>query len=117
MRGVDLGMTTLQVLNALKVSGELGPHLDKQIAYIAVLPLETLHVLAGPGVNSIQDLRGRKVSFGLRGSGTAMFGPRTLKALGISIAEADVRTYTALSDVLEAMRSGDVAAAFNSGPV
>ena len=35
LRGVDLGITSVQVLNGLKASGEHGPNLEKRIAYIA----------------------------------------------------------------------------------
>lgn len=112
LKGVDLGITTVQIINALKSSGELGPNLDRQIAYIAPLSVDTLHVLARPGINSIEDLKGKKVSFNSKGSGTARFGPAVFKALGIQVSE----TTMAQGDAIQAMRNGELDATVCSCP-
>src|SRR5262245_3433423 len=46
LRGVDLAITSLQALNALKASEEYGPNLERRIAYISSLTVGPLHVLA-----------------------------------------------------------------------
>jgi TRAP transporter TAXI family solute receptor len=117
LKGVDLGITSVQILNDLKASGELGPNLDKQIAYISLLSVDTLHILAGPGVNTLQDLGGKKVAFDLKGSGTARYGPAVLKSLGVSIPEADRMLSMSPGDALLAVRSGEIAAALCSCPI
>jgi uncharacterized protein len=117
MRGVDLGITTVQMLESLKASGEFGPGIDKQIAYIAPLSVETLHLLAGPGIESLQDLKGKQVAFGQRGSGTARFGPNVLKALGVEVAAPATNTYLALGDAMQAIRRRELVAVLSSGPV
>ena len=85
LKGVDLGITTVQILNDLKASGEDGPNLDRFITYVAPLSVDTLQILARPGIDSIKDLKGKKVSFNSKGSGTARFTPLVFKALGIDV--------------------------------
>jgi TRAP transporter TAXI family solute receptor len=117
LKGVDLGITSVQILNDLKASGELGPGLERQIAYISLLSVDTLHILAGPGINTLKDLSGKKVAFNLKGSGTARYGPRVLKELGVQIGEADRELTMAQGDAIHAMRKGDLAATLCSCPI
>jgi TRAP transporter TAXI family solute receptor len=112
LKGVDLGITTVQIINALRSSGEVGPNLDRQIAYIAPLSVDTLHVLARPGINSMQDLKGKRVSFNSKGSGTARFSPAVFKALGIEV----TGTTMAQGDAIQAMRNGELDATVCSCP-
>jgi uncharacterized protein len=113
LKGVDLGITTVQILNDLKSSGEDGPNLDRMITYIAPLSVDTLHILARPGINSLEDLRGKKVSFNSKGSGTARFTPQVFKALGIDV----VQTTMAQDDAIQAMRNGELDATACSCPM
>jgi uncharacterized protein len=113
LKGVDLGITTVQILNDLKSSGEDGPNLDRMITYIAPLSVDTLHILARPGINSLEDLRGKKVSFNSKGSGTARFTPQVFKALGIDV----VQTTMAQGDAIQAMRDGELDATACSCPM
>jgi TRAP transporter TAXI family solute receptor len=117
LKGVDLGITSVQILNDLKASGELGPGLERQIAYISLLSVDTLHILAGPGINTLKDLSGKKIAFNLKGSGTARFGPRVLKGLGVQIADADRDLTMTQGDAIDAMRKGDLAATLCSCPI
>jgi uncharacterized protein len=113
LRGVDLGITTVQILNTLKTSNEFGPNLDRQITYIAPLSVDTLHILARPGIERIEDLKGKKVSFNSKGSGTARFTPLVFKALGIDVEE----TTMAQGDAIQAMRNGELDATACSCPM
>lgn len=113
LKGVDLGITTVQILNDLKASGEDGPNLDRMITYIAPLSVDTLHILARPGINSLEDLRGKKVSFNSKGSGTARFTPQVFKALGIDVEQ----TTMAQDDAIQAMRNGELDATACSCPM
>jgi len=113
LRGVDLGITTVQILNTLKTSNEFGPNLDRQITYIAPLSVDTLHILARPGIERIEDLKDKKVSFNSKGSGTARFTPLVFKALGIDVQE----TTMAQGDAIQAMRNGELDATACSCPM
>jgi hypothetical protein len=85
LRGVDLGITSVQALNIAKASGELGPNLEKRIAYIAPLTVGPFHALVRSDIKSVKDLHGRKVNIAQKGSGTSNYSLQILKVLGIEI--------------------------------
>jgi uncharacterized protein len=113
LKGVDLGITTVQILNDLRKSGEDGPNIDRYISYVAPLSVDTLHILARPGINTIEDLKGKKVSFNSKGSGTARFTPLVFKELGINVEE----TTMPQGDAIQAMRDGQLDATACSCPM
>lgn len=113
LRGIDLGITTLLTLNDAKTSGEFGPNLDQQITFITALFPEIVQVLARPENNSIEDLRGKKVSFNTKGSSTARFAPLVYKTLGINVQELTMPQ----ADAIEKMRNGELDATVCTCPV
>ena len=62
LRGVDMGVTQANLLKHFDKTGELGPNLKGQIAYIAKLFNEELHVLVRGEVNDIHELNGSRDS-------------------------------------------------------
>ena len=58
LRGVDMGITQANLLKYFAKTGELGPNLIDQIAYIAKLFNEELHVLVRADVNDVHELKG-----------------------------------------------------------
>lgn len=113
LRGIDLGVTNLLTLNQMKASGELGANLDKQVAYITPLFPEAMQILVRPGINTIADLKGKKVSFNSKGSGTAQFAPVVFKTLGVQVEEL----FMPQGDALEKMRSGEIEATVCTCPI
>jgi TRAP transporter TAXI family solute receptor len=113
LRGIDLGVTNLLTLNQMKASGELGANLDKQVAYITPLFPEALQILVRPGIGKIEDLKGKKVSFNSKGSGTAQFAPVVFKTLGVEVEEL----FMPQGDAIEKMRSGEIEATVCTCPV
>jgi TRAP transporter TAXI family solute receptor len=104
LRSIDLAFTNVRVLNGFMASGELGPDLKRQILYVAPLTTEEAHVLVGPDINSIEDLKGKRVSFHIAGSSSAMAGAYIFKALGI-----DVKVFNfPQPDAVEKMRQGEL---------
>jgi uncharacterized protein len=99
-RGLDLGITRLDVLNDVKVSGEYGPKLDQRVAYIAALSVDMLQLLARPGINSLKDLHGKKVNILPKGS----IVPIVLKRAGVEIEEVNL----SLVDAIDKMRTGEI---------
>jgi len=85
LRSIDLAFTNLRVLNGFVASGELGPDIKRQIVYVAPLTTEEAHVLARPGITSIQDLNGKRVSFHIAGSSSASAGTHIFKTLGVNV--------------------------------
>ena len=112
LRSIDMAVTTQEAMNYLKATGELGPHLDQQLTYIATLFPNPLHILARGGAKSIRDLNGKKVNFNNKGSATAQFVPKIFKTLGVDVEEL----YMAQGDALEKLRRGEIDATICSCP-
>jgi TRAP transporter TAXI family solute receptor len=113
LRGVDLALTTIQVLNHLKATGEAGPNLERQITYIAPLFHDTVQILTRNDIESIEDLKGKKVSFNNTGSATALFAPQIFKALGI-----DVQVFNMpQADAIQKLRANEIDATVCACPM
>lgn len=104
LRGVDLALTDATTLGVLQRSKEAGPSLEKQIAYISVLYPQEMHVVARSEINSINDLRGKRVNFDVAGSGSALHLPGIFKALSIDVKSVNITQ----ADALERMRRGEL---------
>jgi uncharacterized protein len=106
LRGVDLGITQSNIMSYLKQTGEFGPNIEARLAYVAKLYNEEMHILAGPGIESIQDLNGKKVNFSDPGSGTQFSTRRIFELLGIKSTEIN----TGQGDGYQMVKSGEIAA-------
>jgi TRAP transporter TAXI family solute receptor len=106
LRGVDLCITQSNIMTYLKKTGEMGPNIENRLAFITRLYNEEMHVLAGPGINSIKDLDGKKVNFSDVGSGTQFSTRLILELLGIKAIEINVGQ----ADGYQMVKSGEIAA-------
>jgi uncharacterized protein len=106
LRGIDLSLTQIQVVNHLKQTKQYGANIEQQLVYIAPLTNDEMHVVGRRGINSIFDLKGKKVAFNVAGSATAVLGQRIFKELKIDVQAV----YMPQGDAYERMRNGDVAA-------
>jgi uncharacterized protein len=106
VRGIDIGLTQTNILNSFRRSNErMGQHDDK-IVYIAKLFNEEVHLVAQPDITSIEQLRGRKVNFDAKGSGTSYSMRDLFKTFGIEVEEVSMSQVEAL----ERVKSGEIAA-------
>ncbi len=96
LRGVDMGVTQANILKYFAKTGELGPNFIDQIAYVAKLFNEEMHILVRNDVSSIADLKGRPVNFGAEGSGTEITGRLVFEALGIDVKQVHLSDAEAL---------------------
>jgi len=112
LRSIDMALTTQEAMNYLKATGELGPHLEQQLTYVATLFPNPLQILARAGAKSIMDLNGKKVNFNNKGSATAQFVPKIFKTLGVDAQEF----YMAQGDAIEKLRRGEIDATICSCP-
>src|SRR5262249_48230028 len=112
LRNIDMALTTLEAMNYVKASGELGPNVGQQLAYIAPLFPNPLQILARGDAKSIRDLNGKKVNFNNKGSATAQFVPKIFKALGVNVQEF----FMPQGDALEKIRHGELDATVCSCP-
>jgi TRAP transporter TAXI family solute receptor len=105
LRGVDIGIVQSDAL-AFARRNRLVPGADNLIQYIAKLYDEEIHILARPGISSVQDLAGQTVNVDVRGSGTAMTASLVFDALGLRVNTANDVQDVALSK----LRAGEIAA-------
>ncbi len=106
LKGIDMGILQSDTMEYYKGTGELGRHVDKQIAYIAKLYNEEMHVLAGGGITSIQELEGKAVNFSDVGSGTQLSARAIFKLLGIKVKEVNMGQ----ADAYAKIKSGEISA-------
>ena len=104
LRGVDMGVTQANLLKHFDKTGELGPNLKGQIAYIAKLFNEELHILVRPEVNDIRELNGKYVNFGAQGSGAEITGQLIFAALGVDTQEVHLSD----ADAIQKLKDGDI---------
>ncbi len=104
LRGVDMGVTQANLLKHFDKTGELGPNLKGQIAYIAKLFNEELHILVRPEVKDIRELNGKYVNFGAQGSGAEITGRLIFAALGVDTQEVHLSD----ADAIQKLKDGDI---------
>jgi uncharacterized protein len=104
-RGVDFAILQTDVLDEIKRNPPF-PGVEQYLQYVTRLYDQELHVLAGPDIQSIEDLKGKKVNFGLRDSGTYTTAMAVFHALGV---EPDV-TNLPHPLALDRLRRGEISA-------
>jgi TRAP-type uncharacterized transport system substrate-binding protein len=107
VKGIDIGLTQTSILNNFRRSNErMGQSDNNKIVYIAKLFNEEIHLVARPEITSITQLRGLKVNFDLRGSGTSYSMRDIFNALGIEVEEVSMSQVEAF----EKLKTGEIAA-------
>jgi TRAP transporter TAXI family solute receptor len=105
LRGIDIGIVQSDVFQFIKSQNKYA-NIDSYVRYITKLYNEEFHLLAGSGISSLDDLKGRKVNFGVEGSGTYMTASLVFDILDI---EAEPTTFDQ-GLALEKIKSGEIAA-------
>jgi TRAP-type uncharacterized transport system substrate-binding protein len=105
LRGIDVVMTQADVFEYFRTQRKT-PNLEHRIHYIIRLPVSELHVLARTEIKSIEDLRGKKVSFGPAGAASSLTGTIVFQRLGVQVEQVLMDNPTAL----EKLKSGEIAA-------
>lgn len=105
LKGIDIGIVQSDVLSFIK-SRNIHPNVDKRIAYITKLYNEEFHLLGAASVGTITDLDGKKVNFGVEGSGTAMTAATVFENLNIDVEPV----YHDQALAIEKIKSGEIAA-------
>ncbi len=105
LRGVDIAVTQSDVFEYFKNERKIW-NLQNRIHYIIRLPVSEVHILARRDIRTIEDLRGKKVSFGPAGAGSSLTGTLIFQRLGIQVEQANIDT----SSGLEKLKSGEIAA-------
>jgi TRAP-type uncharacterized transport system substrate-binding protein len=105
LRGVDVAMVQSDVFEYFRTQRKT-LNLENRIHYIIRLPVSEMHVLAGTDIKSIEDLRGKKVSFGPAGSASSLTGTIVFQRLGVKVEHLLLDNATAL----QKLKSGEIAA-------
>lgn len=106
LRGVDAAIVQADALAYVRRERLLPPGTDRLIQYVAKLYDEEVHVVAGPGVRTLDDLRGKTVNADLSRSGSALTTRLLFDALGIPVTFNDEP-----QDVgIERLKRGEIAA-------
>lgn len=98
MRGVDMGITHATVLNHYAKTGKLGP-VQRQIAYVAKLFNEEMHLLAREGIDDLKALEGKTVNVGVEGSGIEITARHVFDVLGVNVKEVHLDAADAITKV------------------
>jgi TRAP-type uncharacterized transport system substrate-binding protein len=105
LRGVDVAVTQADVFEYFRTERKTA-NLDQRINYIIRLPIAEMHVLARNDIKTMEDLRGKKVSFGPAGSASSLTGSIVFQRLGIQVEPVSVDNPSAL----QKLKSGEVSA-------
>jgi TRAP-type uncharacterized transport system substrate-binding protein len=105
LRGIDVAVTQSDVFEYFRTQRKT-PNLENRVHYIIRLPVSEMHVLARNDIKSIEDLRGKKVSFGPAGSASSLTGSIVFQRLGVQVEQALYDNPTAL----QKLKSGELAA-------
>src|SRR5262249_39797224 len=84
LQQVDLAVTQSDVFDYFRTQRKIS-NLANRVHYIVRLPVSELHILAAPGIESIEDLKGKKVSFGPAGSASSLTGTIVFQRLGVQV--------------------------------
>jgi len=99
LRGVDAAIINADALEQFKT---LVPNIQQRITYILSLFPSELHVFVRPEINSLADLKGKKVNFNTPGTTAAYSGPLIFEKLKINVE----KTFIPHQVALEQMKSG-----------
>jgi TRAP-type uncharacterized transport system substrate-binding protein len=103
LRGVDAAVTQSDVFEYFRTQRKT-PNLERRVQYVIRLPISELHILARNDVQSLEDLRGKKVNFGPAGTGASLTGTIVFQRLGINVEQVMIDQPTAL----QKLQSGQV---------
>jgi TRAP-type uncharacterized transport system substrate-binding protein len=105
LRGVDVAMVQSDVFEYFRTQRKTF-NLERRIHYISRLPVSEVHVLAGADIKTIEDLRGKKVSFGPAGSASSLTGTIVFQRLGVQVEQALLDNPTAM----QKLKAGEISA-------
>ena len=105
LRGIDLGFTISNVRGYYRRTGELGD-LEDKLVYIMKISNDEVHLVTRSYITTLQQLRGRKVNFNSKGSGTQMTARDIFTGLNIDVEEVNLGP----ADAFAKLANGEIAA-------
>jgi TRAP-type uncharacterized transport system substrate-binding protein len=105
LRNVDVAVTQADVFEYFRTQRKIS-NLEHRVNYLIRLPVSEMHVLARSDIRSVEDLRGKKVSFGPGGSASSLTGTIVFQRLGVQVEQVLYDNPTAL----QKLKTGELAA-------
>ena len=105
LRGVDAAVTQSDVFEYFRTQRKT-VNLESRINYVIRLPISEMHVLARTDINSLADLKGKKVNFGPAGSASSLTGTIVFQRAGVQVEPTLFDNPLAL----QKLKSGEIAA-------
>ena len=110
LKGVDIAIAYTDSLELYKKSGQYRD-IERRINYISELLVGELYVYGRPEIKRLQDLDGKKVSLGLKGSSATTTAPIVFERLGVR----PEFLYLSGPVAHEKMKAGEIAALASTG--
>src|SRR6266540_62748 len=105
LRQIDVAVTQADVFEYFRTQRKIS-NLEYRVNYIVRLPVSEVHVLARTDIAKLEDLKGKKVSFGPAGSASSLTGTIVFQRLGVQVEQVLYDNPTAL----QKLKSGEIAA-------
>jgi TRAP-type uncharacterized transport system substrate-binding protein len=105
LKNVDVAVTQADVFEYFRTQRKIS-NLESRVNYIIRLPVSEMHVLARTDITKLEDLKGKKVSFGPAGSASSLTGTIVFQRLGVQVEQVLADNSTAL----QKLKSGELAA-------
>lgn len=108
LQGIDMGLTeSIMIDHYKKLDPVKYANIEQRLQYITKLANTEFHIIAKRDITDLRDLRGKKVDFYVKESGTALVGQDLFATLGIPVEAVFSFGDEALQQQL---RSGEIAA-------
>jgi TRAP-type uncharacterized transport system substrate-binding protein len=108
LQGIDMGLTESIMIDHYK---KLDPikyaNIEQRLQYITKLANTEFHIIAKRDITDLRDLRGKKVDFYVKESGTALVGQDLFNILGIAV---EAVFSFGDEDLQRQLRNGEIAA-------
>jgi TRAP transporter TAXI family solute receptor len=111
----ELGIAMADVVtDAYLGRGRFPEPLPLRVLFTAYPNIVHILTLEGNGVQSVEDMRGKRISLGAAGSGTAIAAENVLTGLGVELSDV-APAYLSFSETTSALKDGTVDAGFVVG--
>ncbi len=107
LAGIDLSIIQADVLSYVQ-RNKIHQNIEDRVRYVTRLYSSEVHLIAGEGIKTIQDLEGKVVSYGVKGRGSMITAENLFASLGIEV----LPVYVDHPIAVEKIRNGEIAAAF-----
>jgi len=105
--GIDLSIVQSDVLAYIK-RNNIHTNIENRVRYVTKLYNSELHLVAGPDIKSVHDLKGKVVSYDVKGRGSFITAQNVFDGFGVKVKPV----YLERDVAIEKVQKGEIAAAF-----